>query len=205
MPDCGHTFCEFCIADLLTSEKRTCPNCQTKITTTDLKKFFKNQQLIKLIQKYTTLKEQKSGAQGEAANNAAAQLGIFNDQLDGISLVMCGRHPDKYIEYFCRTCTKTVCVRCIFDEHNGHELVQIEEMANSLKQNVLDLQKMILNSSRLNDENSKLLDQTRDELSRLKFQQLKNIDKGFADLQKKLEEKKIELKNDFEKRFRAEE
>ena len=64
---------------------------------------------------------------------------------------------------------------------------------------------MILNSSRLNDENSKLLDQTRDELSRLKYQQLKNIDKGFADLQKKLEEKKIELKNDFEKRFRAEE
>ena len=57
----------------------------------------------------------------------------------------------------------------------------------------------------MNDENSKLLDQTRDELSRLKYQQLKNIDKGFADLQKKLEEKKIELKNDFEKRFRAEE
>ena len=78
-------------------------------------------------------------------------------------------------------------------------------MANSLKQNVLDLQKMILNSSRLNDENSKLLDQTRDELSRLKYQQLKNIDKGFADLQKKLEEKKQELKNDFEKRFRAQE
>ena len=42
-------------------------------------------------------------------------------------------------------------------------------MANSLKQNVLDLQKMILNSSRLNDENSKLLDQTRDELARLKY------------------------------------
>ena len=82
-----------------------------------------------------------------------------------------------------------MCVQCIFDEHNGHELVQIEEMANSLKQNVLDLQKMILNSSRLNDENSKLLDQTRDELARLKYQQLKNIDKGFADLQKKLTEK----------------
>ena len=64
---------------------------------------------------------------------------------------------------------------------------------------------MILNSSRLNDENSKLLDQTRDELSRLKYQQLKNIDKGFTDLQKKLEEKKNELKNDFEKRFRAQE
>lgn len=78
-------------------------------------------------------------------------------------------------------------------------------MANSLKQNVLDLQKMILNASRLNDENSKLLDQTREELSRLRYQQLKNIERGFAELYKKLEEKKAELKNDFERRFRAEE
>ena len=124
------------------------------------------------------------------AVQATSQLNLFNDQLDNISAIMCGKHPDKYIEYFCRTCTQTVCVKCIFDEHNGHELVQIEEMANSLKQNVLDLQKMILNSSRLNDENSKLLDQTRDELSRLKYQQLKNIEKGFTDLQKKLEDKK---------------
>ena len=117
----------------------------------------------------------------------------------------CTRHMDKKVEYFCKTCSDTVCARCIFDEHNGHELVQIEDMATSLKQNVLDLQKMILNASRLNDENSKLLDQTRDELSRLKFQQLKNIDKGFADLFRKLEEKKMELKTEFEKKFRAEE
>ena len=163
MPDCGHTFCEFCIADILTSQARVCPNCKIRVSTTDLKKFYKNQQLLKLIQKYANLQKENPGA------TAASKLGLFNDQLDNISSVMCGRHPQKFIEYFCRTCTQTVCVQCIFDEHNGHELVQIEEMANSLKQNVLDLQKMILNSSRLNDENSKLLDQTRDEVSRLKY------------------------------------
>lgn len=177
MPDCGHTLCEFCIADILTAANRVCPTCKTAVTTTDLKKFYKNQQLLKLIATYANLQQSSGGG-----TSAAAKLGLFNDQLDNISSVMCGRHADKYIEYFCRTCTQTVCVKCIFDEHNGHELVQIEEMANSLKQNVLDLQKMILNSSRLNDENSKLLDQTRDELSRLKYQQLKNIDKGFTDL-----------------------
>jgi hypothetical protein len=31
-------------------------------------------------------------------------------------------------------------------------------MANSLKQNVLDLQKMLVNAHRLNDENQKLVD-----------------------------------------------
>lgn len=35
----------------------------------------------------------------------------------------CTRHIDKKVEYFCKTCSDTVCARCIFDEHNGHELV----------------------------------------------------------------------------------
>lgn len=87
----------------------------------------------------------------------------------------------------------------MFDEHNGHDLVQTEEMANSLKQNVLDLQKMLVNAHRLNDENQKLVDQVKEELNRLKFQQMKNIDKGFAELQKKLEDKKSEIKFEFEK------
>lgn len=42
MPDCGHTYCEFCIADILTSEKRCCPTCSVKVSTTDLTKFYKN-------------------------------------------------------------------------------------------------------------------------------------------------------------------
>ena len=72
-------------------------------------------------------------------------------------------------------------------------------MSNSLKQNVLDLQKMLVNAHRLNDENQKLVDQVKEELNRLKFQQMKNIDKGFAELQKKLEDKKSEIKFEFEK------
>jgi hypothetical protein len=33
----------------------------------------------------------------------------------------------------------------------------------------------------------------------LKFQQMKNIDKGFLELQKKLEDKKLEIKFEFDK------
>ena len=39
----------------------------------------------------------------------------------------------------------------------------------------------------------------------LKQQQIKNIDKGFADLYRKLDEKKMELKGEFDKKFRTEE
>jgi len=72
----------------------------------------------------------------------------------------------------------------MFDDHNGHELLQVDEMTNSLKQNVYDLQKMLVNATRLNEENRKLIDQVKDELSKLKNQQMQNIDKGFMELMK---------------------
>lgn len=40
----------------------------------------------------------------------------------------CIKHPDKPIEYFCKACSLAVCVKCIYDEHNGHNLVQVEDM-----------------------------------------------------------------------------
>mmetsp|Transcript_33047 Transcript_33047/g.50661 ORF Transcript_33047/g.50661 Transcript_33047/m.50661 type:complete len:172 (+) Transcript_33047:448-963(+) len=64
---------------------------------------------------------------------------------------------------------------------------------------------MIVNAQRLNNENSKLLEQVEQELKRLKTQQMNNIDKGFMDLQKKLEDKKQEIKNEYLKRFNSEE
>jgi hypothetical protein len=45
--------------------------------------------------------------------------------------------------------------------------MQIDEMSNSLKQNVIDLRKMLDNSNRLIFENQNLLDQVKEELSRL--------------------------------------
>ena len=35
----------------------------------------------------------------------------------------CSRHLEKPIEYFCKACSLAVCVKCIYDEHNGHNLV----------------------------------------------------------------------------------
>ena len=50
-----------------------------------------------------------------------------------------------------------VCVKCIYDEHNGHSLIPVADMSNSLKQNVIDLRKMIDNTKRLIDENAVLV------------------------------------------------
>ena len=60
--------------------------------------------------------------------------------------------------------------------------MQVDEMSNSLKQNVIDLRKMIDNSNRLIIENQSLLGQVKEELERLMELQLNNINDGFAEL-----------------------
>lgn len=60
--------------------------------------------------------------------------------------IPCPKHPTKIIDYFCKTCSASVCSKCIYDDHNGHTLMPVEEMSNGLKQNVIDLRKMIDNS-----------------------------------------------------------
>ena len=59
-------------------------------------------------------------------------------------------------------------------------------MSNSLKQNVIDLRKMLDNTKRLIDENSVLVRQVRDELERLMEVQISNIQDGFTELIRKL-------------------
>lgn len=72
-------------------------------------------------------------------------------------------------------------------------------IANTIKQNITDLAKMIQNSRRLTEDNLKLLEQAREELHKLLSQQVKNIEQGFSDLMRRLEEKKYEIIVDFEK------
>jgi hypothetical protein len=78
LPDCGHTFCETCVAELLSEEEKIWVTCGTEITHEDPRSFMKNQKLLDLLSK-----------------NANIPHEIENQ-------VMCPRHYDKIIEYFCK-------------------------------------------------------------------------------------------------------
>ena len=73
------------------------------------------------------------------------------------------------------------------------------EIAVILKNNITDLSKVILNSRKMTDDSIHMLDLARQELKKLLSQQMKNLDNGFADLMRKIEEKKLELIVDYEK------
>ena len=56
----------------------------------------------------------------------------------------------------------------MFAEHNGHELAQLEEVTNIIKQNVYDLHKLLLNTKRINDDNKSYIQHIKEEVIRLK-------------------------------------
>jgi hypothetical protein len=51
MPDCGHTYCEYCIAEILTAARKECPapDCRKPVLTKELDKFHRNAQLLQLL------------------------------------------------------------------------------------------------------------------------------------------------------------
>ena len=80
----------------------------------------------------------------------------------------CERHPEKQIEYFCRSCHTLVCPKCMFADHNGHELATLAEVCLIVKQNIDDLQKLIMNTKRINEDNKSYVTHVQDNLQRLR-------------------------------------
>jgi len=46
----------------------------------------------------------------------------------------------------------------MFSEHNGHSLSQLEEVTAVIKSNIYDLNKLICNTKRINNENKLFID-----------------------------------------------
>ena len=124
---------------------------------------------------------------------------------DASGKVFCFKHQDKEIEYFCKFCHTIVCPKCMFQDHNGHELAQLEDVTNIIKQNIYDLNKLMLNTKRINDDNRQFIEHIKQEIQRLNDQQSKNIDKGFNELIMKLQERRDELKQTFAEKYIQEE
>ncbi|CDW83056.1 kelch motif family protein [Stylonychia lemnae] len=230
LPKCGHTLCLQCIKSLKNNQ---CSQCGTRQTIENPDMLLLNEKLLNILDlvyskggnpiggggpnygaplKSASIKKNTNAnsdyyepeyinSNEEDLNNRAT--GIITNQVTG--KVFCFKHQDKEIEYFCKICHSIVCPRCMFAEHNGHELAQLEDVTNIIKQNIYDLHKLLLNTKRINEDNRNYIQHIKEEVLRLKEQQLRNIDKGFGDLIKKLEEKRDELKNEFSNKYLTEE
>jgi len=122
----------------------------------------------------------------------------------GSKKVFWGKHRDKEIEYYCKLCHSIVCPKCMFADHNGHELAQLEDVTSIIKQNIQDLNKLLLNTKRITEDKKNYVVYLKKEIDKLKEVQLKNIDQGFAALIKRMEDKRDSLKEEFKAKYVAE-
>jgi len=56
----------------------------------------------------------------------------------------------------------------MFQDHNGHELAQLDEVTGIVKQNIDDLQKLIMNTKRITEDNKSYVQHVSGNLGRLK-------------------------------------
>jgi len=80
------------------------------------------------------------------------------------------KHKEKEIEYFCKMCHSIVCARCMFVEHNGHELAMLEDVTGIIRQNVNDLHKLLINTKWINEDNWTYISYVQEEILWLKDQ-----------------------------------
>ena len=53
--------------------------------------------------------------------------------MDPDGKVLCFKHQDKQIEFFCKVCHENVCARCMFSQHQGHELAELSDVTGIVK------------------------------------------------------------------------
>ena len=93
----------------------------------------------------------------------------------------------------------------MYEVHNGHDLAQLDEVTGIVRQKVSDLRALMDSTRQVNDDNLSFVEHRRDEVTRMKEQQLYYIDYGFDEVIKKLQEKREQLKVDFNQRYQNEE
>ena len=77
-------------------------------------------------------------------------------------------------------------------------------MTAIVRQNIFDLQKLLINTKRINEDNQSYIEHVKSDVQRLGDTQGKNIDKGFEEVIQKLVAKRETLKHDFQARYNTE-
>lgn len=57
--------------------------------------------------------------------------------------VSCKVHKNEEGKFFCRTCEVVICTVCIMNEHDGHNVTEVEDLFNKHQEDVKNLQNVI--------------------------------------------------------------
>lgn len=111
---------------------------------------------------------------------------------------MCSKHKDKLIEYFCKDCLQPVCSKCMFENHNGHHLVTMEECNTMLTEELDSLGKRLHVVKSNNGKQMRIVEELQNEIEIRRKKQQSNINDGFDQIMLRLQEKRAVLLTRFD-------
>ena len=101
---CFHVFCTSCVEKFENSEASLCPQCTHNFSFPD-----------------------------QASQNVFMNK-LCSNEIDPQSNVKCCTHPNLCVNFFCATCEVTGCPLCSTGLHDGHDLVDLHEMAKVIRE-----------------------------------------------------------------------
>lgn len=113
-------------------------------------------------------------------------------------LSFCSYHLSERLCYFCETCNETICGQCSLTTHEEHEYRKIDEVAKTLKVNMVNLVEQIKGKQKHLSEQAHILEE---EISTLQNHQTKirtSIEEHFQLLIEALTNRMNELVNEVE-------
>lgn len=89
----------------------------------------------------------------------------------------------------------------MFLNHNGHDLIQIEDALNTMKTKIEVFDHKVIEAMKDNDDTRNLLQKCKDEIESVRGKQQSIIDMRFKELQQRLEDRKAMISKDIMHRF----
>eukprot|EP00347_Sterkiella_histriomuscorum_P015469 403356908 len=113
----------------------------------------------------------------------------------------CKLHFDRVIEYFCQQCNFSVCSRCMFLHHNGHDLKQLEDALKNMKFKLQQFDAIVNETLKENSDTKTVLIDCKASIEEMRQKQQEIIDIKFLELIRKIEERKTLISRDVLNRY----
>ena len=75
---------------------------------------------------------------------------------------------NKVIEYYCNKCSATVCSKCMFHHHNGHELLTLDEALKNIVNRLREFNLSVEEAEKLLGEVDVTLNKSKSDLENAK-------------------------------------
>ena len=163
---CGHQFCEVCLSHILKQSPKgeiICPTCRdvtkpklgdvTTLPRSTLHQYI--QELIFQLPQKEVLGKTCTKCKAKIPTRHCSDCKDLSYMCDGCfvnhekipsfakhetvpfdPLLVCAEHPHKMVECFCHDCKKMVCPECIFEIHDGHNIENMKEAAETAKKSL---------------------------------------------------------------------